>query len=52
MLKDAKKICKAKLRHGERCHYEAVLDGYCLTHFKLHTYKKIKEKKDEEEVGV
>ncbi len=32
-----KKICKGKLKNGERCKYSAVLEGYCMTHWMAYT---------------
>lgn len=28
-----KKKCKAKTKQGDPCIYEAVIDGFCMTHF-------------------
>lgn len=45
-----KKKCKARTRQGEKCTQDAIIDGYCTTHFCLkNNIKKKKGEKGEKE---
>ena len=31
--------CKAKTAEGKRCTFNAVIGGYCIKHYKIHSCK-------------